>query len=123
MIAHPEWQIPSTATASTTVATPGRRLPMSQFHLSDYWRMKNCPKWGFKQGQDGMVYLGCPIRNTPTHSYSPGGGTSGEGIIHQPTHPVTYSQPGSHPLPLTRKFKQKVQSLISNHCLITLIKP
>ena len=57
MIAHPQWPTLSAAIASRTVANPGRKILMSQFHLSNHQKKQNCLSWVSKQGgQDRMVY-------------------------------------------------------------------
>ena len=82
----------STAMAGRTVANPGRRILMSQFHLSNHQKKENHPSQGSEQeGQDGMVYTGLPYQEYPYPPLQPWRRTSREGITCQPTHPITYS--------------------------------
>ena len=92
MIAHPQWPTLSATMAGRTVANLGREILMSQFHLSNHQKKQNCLSQGSKQGgQDGMVYTGLPYQEYSYPPLQPWRRTSGEGITHQTTYPVTYS--------------------------------
>ena len=75
MIAHPQWLTLSTTMAGRTVANLGKEISMSQPHWSNHQRKPNHQNWGLnKEVRMEWSTPGCPIGNTTTHCYSPGGG-------------------------------------------------